>query len=102
MSKKQKGSILKSMVSATLVLILSTFLGCERNHPPVVHSLTCEPSGRAAGTLFTLEAGATDEDGDALTYHWEADGGEFRDSVNQEIVVWKSPRYFIPPSSRVM
>lgn len=91
METNQKYRVIDLMVLTTLVLILSTLLSCERNHLPVIHSLTCDPTSRAAGTLFTLEAGATDEDGDALTYHWEADGGEFRDSVNQEIVVWKSP-----------
>jgi uncharacterized protein (TIGR02145 family) len=64
---------------------------CEKNHPPVISGITCSPERRSAGTLFALKASASDEDGNALQYHWSADGGVFTDSVNKDQTSWKSP-----------
>lgn len=77
-----------------IVIILILFLGilsCKKNHPPVIQGITCTPESKSAGTLFTLKADASDEDGDALQYFWSADGGLFRDSVNKAQTTWRSP-----------
>ena len=81
-----------SLVRAMAFLAFITIFGsCEKNHPPVISGITCAPQARSAGTLFTLAAKASDEDGDALQYLWSADGGLFTDSVNQKQTAWKSP-----------
>jgi uncharacterized protein (TIGR02145 family) len=64
---------------------------CEKNGPPVITEITCSPESRSAGTLFTFKAKASDADGNALLYHWSADGGVFTDSINKDQTKWKSP-----------
>ncbi|MFO7617948.1 MAG: carboxypeptidase regulatory-like domain-containing protein, partial [Bacteroidales bacterium] len=87
----RKGRKSESIKAGCLLLTLALLVGCERNHSPVINGITCEPPEGGAGTRFTLEVSASDEDGDPLTYRWEANGGEFRDSTNQKVTSWKSP-----------
>lgn len=65
--------------------------GCERNHKPAISGVICDPDSKSAGTTFTFEVTASDEDGDKLQYTWSADGGEFPDSTNMRVVKWISP-----------
>jgi uncharacterized protein (TIGR02145 family) len=73
------------------LLLILLFMGCAKNHIPVIASLICSPENRSAGTQFTFNVTASDEDGDQLAYRWSADGGEFMDSANQIQAKWKSP-----------
>jgi uncharacterized protein (TIGR02145 family) len=74
-----------------LASVILTITGCERNHAPVVGSILCAPEKRNAGTLFTLTATASDEDGDLLTYSWSCEAGEFPDGNTGFQTKWKSP-----------
>ena len=74
-----------------LAAILLTITGCERNHPPVVGSITCSPEKRNAGTLFTLTASASDDDGDLLSYRWSCEAGSFPDGNTGFQTKWRSP-----------
>jgi len=74
-----------------ILIIVFAAWACEKNHSPVISGITCSPESRSAGTLFTLKATASDEDGNALQYRWSADGGTFTDSINKDQTVWKSP-----------
>ncbi len=67
------------------------FVCCEKNHAPLIQSVTCTPESRKPGTIFSLSVQATDQDGDLLKYSWVADGGVFIDSANLNQTKWKSP-----------
>lgn len=73
------------------VLISMLVSGCSENHPPVITGVNCSPDTRYAGTLFTLTATATDEDGDSLNFFWTADEGSFPYSATTNTVTWQSP-----------
>ena len=79
------------MRAISFLAVMTIICSCDKNHPPVISGITCAPQARSAGTLFTLAAKASDEDGDALQYRWSADGGLFTDSVNQKQTAWRSP-----------
>ncbi len=79
---------MKEILFFLCVLLLG---GCVRNHPPLISSLSCNPATRSAGTTFTLEVAAGDEDGDPLVYQWSATDGTFLDTMNLKKVRWKSP-----------
>ena len=83
-----KGIIVRNLV---LLAMVTSALGCDRNHAPVITGISCTPDIRSAGTLFSLRTTANDEDFDILSYHWSSDGGTFADSVNQWQTKWKSP-----------
>jgi len=59
------------------------------NHPPVIESLTAEPSPVRQGKTSTIECVASDLDEDELSYLWSADRGNIpgQDST----VTWTAP-----------
>jgi len=59
------------------------------NHPPVIESLTAEPSPVLQGESSTIECIASDSDGDQLTYMWTAEDGDF--SGDGPMVTWAAP-----------
>jgi hypothetical protein len=59
------------------------------NHPPVIESLTAEPSPVIQGKTSTIECVASDPDGDELNYLWSADRGNI--SGQGSTVNWTSP-----------
>ncbi|MFH0759935.1 MAG: FISUMP domain-containing protein [Bacteroidota bacterium] len=73
------------------VILLGSLLSCEKNHAPVIKSITCSPENRNAGTLFSLSVRAYDDDYDRLYYSWEANGGEFLDEASSVQTRWQSP-----------
>jgi len=74
-----------------LFILILAFAGCNKNHAPEIIGLTCSPDGRSAGTTFTIQVNASDEDGDSLSYLWKADSGSFTTATNTTEVKWKSP-----------
>jgi uncharacterized protein (TIGR02145 family) len=79
---------MKKIVPALVILLL---LGCDRNHQPIITGITCSPEIRNAGTVFTLNVSAADEDGDLLNYLWNVGEGSFTTTTNSMQVKWKSP-----------
>ncbi len=79
------------MKKILLIGIILLMVSCEKNHAPVIHSITCSPESGKPGTVFTLAVVVSDEEGDVLKYNWSAESGEFTDSTNQVQVKWKSP-----------
>ncbi len=75
--------------------------GCNKegdepqNSPPVIQSIKCTlhtPSNNlSGGEQATITVTATDPDNDNLSYSWEADGGNFIDSIDNSTVTWESP-----------
>jgi len=59
------------------------------NHPPVIESLTAEPSPVRQGKTSTIECVASDLDEDELSYLWSADRGNI--SGQGSTVTWTTP-----------
>lgn len=74
-----------------LVASLLLLVGCQKNHPPVITSISLEQELTSAGKIHTFKVEAFDEDEDILEYLWSAEGGEFVSAINEEEVQWKSP-----------
>lgn len=74
-----------------ILILIATIYSCDKNHAPVISALNCSPDSRSAGTIFTLQVIASDEDGDKMQYRWSVDGGELQDSANLMQTKWKSP-----------
>lgn len=71
---------------ATTQLIISVV---EINHPPVITSLTADPSPVREGKTCSLECIASDPDGDELSYSWSATRGGI--SGQGDTVTWTAP-----------
>jgi hypothetical protein len=88
--------------TAILYLLLPALLcgGCSDdpgrpdtpdNNAPVILSCTADPAAVPAGGTTTLSAVAEDGDGDALTYAWTADAGQFPGGADGATVTWTPP-----------
>ncbi|MEE3203285.1 MAG: OmpA family protein [Acidobacteriota bacterium] len=62
----------------------------EPNQPPTV-TISCEPCEVEFGEEVRLRADATDPDGDALNYRWNAPTGSFQDSADRATTRWTAP-----------
>ncbi len=60
------------------------------NQPPVISSLTANPSGVLYGASTTITCIANDPDGDTVNYSWSASGGNLTGVGN--IVTWTAPQ----------
>lgn len=47
----------------------------SQNSPPVINEIIANPSQPKSGQVVTLNAIATDSDGDNLTYNWSVSAG---------------------------
>lgn len=62
------------------------------NAAPVIESITQDPSGNVSkGSAVTFESEVFDDNGDAITYSWSADGGTFSTATNLATVSWNAP-----------
>jgi len=59
------------------------------NHVPVVNSIIANPTTVNTGGTVTITVSATDEDNDALTYHYTCSGGTISGTGNT--VTWVAP-----------
>lgn len=59
------------------------------NHPPTITSLTADPTALQFASRTTLTCIASDQDGDAVQYKWEARDGSLSGEGNK--VSWTSP-----------
>lgn len=80
---------LQTLIFCLGILVLIT--ACEKNHAPVIIDISYNPSATSAGTVYTIQVEASDEDGDSLQYLWSAEDGEFLTAINIQEVLWKSP-----------
>ena len=71
--------------TATETIALTVF----SNHVPRIESVSADPPIVEPGGTTVVTCQASDEDGDALTYQWEADAGTF-DGEGSE-VSWTAP-----------
>lgn len=64
----------------------------DSNHPPVISSLTANPSSININETTTITCTASDEDvGDTLIYTWNKNGGTFEGSTSGSSVTWRAP-----------
>ncbi|MBU4349990.1 putative Ig domain-containing protein, partial [bacterium] len=62
------------------------------NHPPVIASLTANPSSININETTAITCTASDEDvDDTLTYTWTKNGGTFEGSTSGSTITWKAP-----------
>ena len=59
------------------------------NHPPVINSLTANPTSISTGSVTTITCTASDSDSDTLTYNWSTASGTISGSGAQ--VTWTAP-----------
>jgi len=74
--------------------MLICFVKCtteESNNPPVIQSITAEPSTVVIDGLVTLLCQATDNDHDQLEYLWSSIGGSFPEGASGSSVQWQAP-----------
>jgi len=64
-------------------------IAVSANHPPTVNSLTADPAALPYASRTTLTCVASDQDGDAVQYKWEARDGTLSGVGNK--VSWTSP-----------
>ncbi len=74
-----------------LIALSTLFVACEKNHAPIITGISYDPASTSAGTIYTLKAEASDEDGDVLQYIWTASGGVFLSETDNSEVQWRSP-----------
>ena len=67
-----------------------TVVVTDANDPPTV-SASCDPCTVAWGRPITLTATASDSNGDALRYEWNAPSGYFSESTSLATTVWRAP-----------
>ena len=60
------------------------------NRPPTV-SVSCDPCEVLVNETVNLRADASDPDGDALTYQWNAPTGEFTGGRDRVTTTWQAP-----------
>ena len=60
------------------------------NQPPRIVSLVAEKEILAPGEQTRMVCRATDPDGDALVFQWQADAGELQES--DSVAVWRAPQ----------
>ena len=65
--------------------------GGGANHPPIISSLTANPSSVDINQTTTITCIASDPDGDPLTYHWTKNAGSFEGSTSGPSVTWRGP-----------
>ncbi len=62
----------------------------EPNRPPTV-SVSCDPCEVLTNETVNLRADASDPDGDALTYRWNAPAGQFTGGADRATTTWQAP-----------
>ena len=62
----------------------------EPNRPPTV-SVSCDPCEVLTNESVNLRADASDPDGDALTYRWNAPAGQFTGGADRATTTWQAP-----------
>ncbi len=60
------------------------------NRPPTV-SVSCDPCDVLVNETVNLRADASDPDGDALTYRWNAPAGQFTGGTDRATTTWQAP-----------
>ncbi len=83
-------------IAALILLASVTWFSCSEdkkgtdpsNNPPVIQSITADPDTFYAGDHTTVTVVATDPDGDALQYQWEARKLERIGGQGNTVMLW--------------
>lgn len=62
-----------------------------QNSPPVIHEIIANPSQPQCGQVVTLNAIATDSDGDELSYNWSTSAGQLAGNGTGNPIEWTAP-----------
>jgi hypothetical protein len=77
------------IVTALVILFLTSSCASPTNHEPVIASLYAEPAGVIPSASCQIVCNASDADGDELSYNWSISGGEL--SGDGPTVTWTAP-----------
>jgi len=77
------------IVTALVILFLTSSCGAPTNHEPVITSLNADPAGVIPSASCQIVCNASDADGDELSYNWSISGGEL--SGDGPTVTWTAP-----------
>ncbi len=61
------------------------------NNPPIISSLSANPSSIDINQTTTITCAASDQDGDTLIYAWTKTGGTFEGSTTSSSITWRAP-----------
>jgi len=75
------------LLSALLLIVI----GCEKNQAPQITTIESLTKVIVGGSEVLLKVNCSDENGDALTYNWNANGGEIISTTTSDSLVWKAP-----------
>ncbi len=108
MMKKHKRNSLKCGLLGVALLLVAGCVGCPGcpaplppgapvpapgpNRPPVIHFLRAHPPEVQPGHTSAVTVGASDLDGDYLTYSWTKDGGSLSQTESTPSVIWTAPQ----------
>lgn len=77
--------------SALFIAALVVVTGCNRNHKPLIASITTSPADSVTPNgLVVLKVFASDADGDPLTFTWTATTGTLS-ATTGDSVIWTAP-----------
>ena len=77
------------IVTALVILFLTSSCAAPTNHEPVITSLNAEPAGVIPSASCQIVCNASDADGDELSYNWSVSGGEL--TGDGTTVTWTAP-----------
>jgi len=77
------------IVTALVILFLTSSCAAPTNHEPVITSLNAEPAGVIPLASCQIVCNASDADGDELSYNWSISGGEL--TGEGATVTWTAP-----------
>jgi hypothetical protein len=77
------------IVTASVILFLTSSCAAPTNHEPIITSLNAEPAGVIPSASCQIVCNASDADGDELSYNWSISGGEL--TGEGATVTWTAP-----------
>jgi len=86
---KQMNKGMPLILTALIILLLTSSCKASTNHEPVITSLYAEPAGVIPLASCQIACNASDADGDELSYNWSVSGGEL--TGEGATVTWTAP-----------
>jgi len=86
---KQMNKGMPLILTALVILFLTSSCTAPTNHEPIITNLYAEPAGVIPSASCQIVCNASDADGDELSYNWSISGGEL--TGDGATVTWTAP-----------